>query len=137
MNLNEAFEDSCSRFTGSNFSSLSERDQILVTIWGLEAEVNNGGFDQYYFNGAGDRAWFAPKALRSIGAHHMASIAERANALFGEDGPPVDPNERLSALFRITENNAETWEHLDREFYAYPENIGHLLVGHFGLSDDA
>lgn len=136
MNLSEAFQDSCSRFNGNNFASLSERDQILVTIWALEAEVNNGGFDQYYYNGAGDQAWFAPSALRSIGAHRMASIADRANAMFGKAGPPTDPNERGSALLHITEKNAGAWEQLDREFYAYPDNIGALLVAHFGLSND-
>jgi hypothetical protein len=137
MNLSEAFKDACSRFTGDNFASLSERDRILVAIWGLEADVNNGGFDQYYFNGSGDQAWFAPTALRSIGAHHMASIAERANAMFGEAGPPADPDERQSALFRITEANEDAWELLDREFYAYPDDIAALLVAHFGLSASA
>jgi hypothetical protein len=127
-NLNEAFEEACSRFTGDNFSSLSARDQILVTIWGLESDVNNGGFDQYYFNGSGDQAWFAPTALRNIGAHRAASIVERANALFGEKGPPPDRDERQSAPFTIREANELAWDILDREFYAYPDDIGTLLV---------
>ena len=116
---------------------MSARDQILVTIWGLEADVNNGGFDQYYFNGSGDQAWFAPTALRSIGAHRMADIAERANALFGEAGPPPDSDERQSALFRITDANEGAWDQLDREFYAYPDDIAALLVAHFDLSASA
>lgn len=134
MTLNEAFEEACSRFTGDNFASLSERDRILITIWGLEADVNNGGFDQYYFNGSGNQAWFAPTALRSIGAHRMAAIVERANAMFGEGGPPEDPDERQSALFRIAQANEEAWELLDQEFYAYPDDIAALLVALFGLS---
>jgi hypothetical protein len=63
-----------SNFDGDNFDRLNRVDQVLVTMWGLEAEVNNGGFDQYYFNGAGNQAFFAPEALRAIGAHPMASI---------------------------------------------------------------
>jgi hypothetical protein len=134
MNLSEAFAEACSRLVSDNFEALSQRDQILVTIWGLEADVNNGGFDQYYFNGSGNQAWFAPTALRSIGAHNMASIAERANAMFGEAGPSRDRSERQSALSEMTSADEGTWENLDREFYAYPDDIAALVVSHFGLS---
>jgi hypothetical protein len=137
MNLREAFDDACSRSTGDNFDKLSVRDQILVSIWGLEADVNNGGFDQYYFNSSGDQAWFAPMALNSIGAHRMAAIVERANAQFGSSGPAPNRDERQSALFRIVEVNERVWEQLDREFYEYPNDIAGLLVTHFGLSADA
>ena len=137
MNLSEAFEEACSRLAGNTFEALSQRDQILVTIWGLEADVNNGGFDQYYFNGSSNQAWFAPTALRTIGAHNMASIAERANAMFGEAGPSLDRVERQSALSEITDAVEGAWENLDREFYAYPDDIAALLASHFGLSATA
>jgi hypothetical protein len=137
MTLTEAFRDACSHFTGASFNSLSMRDQILVTIWGLEGDVNNGGFDQYYFNSSGDLAWFAPTALKTIGARSMASIVEKANAMFGESGPPPDRDERQSALFEITETNERIWDELDREFYAYPDDIAALLVARFGLSTRA
>jgi len=137
MTLNEAFDEACSRFTGKNFDALSERDQILVAIWGLEADVNNGGFDQYYYNGSGDQAWFAPTALKTIGAYRMASIVERANAIFGVGGPPREPDERQSALFALTDADEDAWENLDREFYGYPDDIGALLIAHFGLTASA
>ena len=35
----------------------------------LEAEINNGGFDQYFFNSAGDKAAEAINALEAIGAN--------------------------------------------------------------------
>src|SRR5512142_287356 len=85
--IEAAFEEALSRFDGDNFDLLSLTDQVLVTIWGLEADVNNGGFDQYYFNGSGDQAFFAPQALRLVGAHRMAAIVANANAVFGPDGP--------------------------------------------------
>ena len=137
MKLSEAFEEACSRFASSNFDALSERDQILVTIWGLEADVNNGGFDQYFFNSSGDQAWFAPAALKSIGAHLMAAIVERANAKFGEAGPPRDSDERQEALLGLTDADEEVWEALDQEFYAYPDDVSALLVAHFGLTASA
>ena len=134
MNLNEAFAEACARYAGNNFDELSGRDKILVTVWGLEADVNNGGFEQYYFNGSGDQAWFAPTALKSIGAHRAALIVERANALFGESGPSPDRDERLSALVEITDASEDAWDSLDKEFYEYPDDIAGCLVAHFGLT---
>jgi hypothetical protein len=66
--VDAAFQRACAAFDDANFDSLSERDQILVTIRGLESDVNTGGFDQFFFNGSGHLAVFAPTALMKIGA---------------------------------------------------------------------
>ena len=137
MTLTQAFEEACARAAGRDIAQVTARDRILVVIWGIEAEVNNGGFDQYYFNGAGEHARFVPAALHEIGAHKMAQIVERANALFRPDGPPVDGDEREDALFKITDDIEGAWDQLDREFQAYPDDIAALLVKHFGLDSAA
>lgn len=127
--LEAAFEAACSRYDGSNFAQLSEVDRVLVAIWGLEAEVNNGGFHQYYFNGAGNEAFFAPVALRMIGALRMADIVVRANEVFGPDGPSQNRKVRQSQLFLVAPGHVDDpWEGLDREFYAYPDDIAALLM---------
>ena len=122
------FDTALSKFDGSNFDELSETDKILVTIWGIEAEVNNGGFDQYYFNGAGDQAYYAPTALAAIGARQMAEIASRANALFGPEGPPRSWEERQVRLEEVTANDDQLWDSLDREFQNYPDDVQSLLM---------
>ena len=33
-----------------SWSELSEPERAFVAVWELEAEVNNGGFSQYFFN---------------------------------------------------------------------------------------
>src|SRR5437868_4760877 len=112
---------------GNSFLAVAETDQILVAIWALEADVNNGGFDQYYFNSSGDTAHYAPVALRAIGAMAAADIAERANLLFGPGGPPPSCNARQDALSALTDSEKDLWGDLDRQFYAYPDNIAALL----------
>ncbi len=129
--LSAAFDAACRRFDGSNFAQLDEVDQVLVTIWGLEAEVNNGGFDQYYFNGAGDQAFFAPKALHAIGANTMAEIVTSANAVFGLEGPSADGAVRQAQLFIVAPPDSVElgpWEDLDRAFSEYPDDIAVLLM---------
>ena len=109
------------------FAELSEPERVFVAIWTLEADVNNGGFDQYYVNSRGDHGWFAPAALRAIGAETMAGIVERANAPFGPEGPPASREERHARLDAIEEEAADEWSRLDEAFYDYPDDLTGLL----------
>lgn len=129
-NLDQAFERALLRFDGRQLSDLDEADQILVVIWGLEADVNNGGFGQYYYNGAGDQALLAPWALRTIGANRMAEIVARANAVFGPDGPSpngVARHAQLALVEPLRDGVPSPWDALDPEFFSYPDNIAALL----------
>lgn len=126
--LDRAYDSALGRFNGANFLELDELDQILVTIWGLEADVNNGGFDQYYFNGSGDQSPWAPEALRTIGAYKMADIVARANSVFGPDGPSHNRSARQAQLFLVAPpDKPGPWEALDEEFFAYPDDISMLM----------
>ena len=44
------------KFIDCGANALRFEEIVGVGVWLLEAEVNNGGFDQYYFNSAGDLA---------------------------------------------------------------------------------
>lgn len=98
--------------------------------WG--ADVNNGGFEQYYFNSYGDQAKRVPSALRLIGAGQMAELVERANAVFGPEGPPEDRTTRQTQLEEIEEVAQSAWEPLEQEFWLYPDDIPGLLRLHLG-----
>ena len=132
--LMEAFEIACTKFNGANFRELDEADQVLLTIWGLEGDVNNGGFDQYYFNSSGNQAFFAPYALQKIGASEMAKIVADANNVFGPNGPPQERAVRQIFLRAITKYRAEPWANLDRAFYSYPNDVSSLLVNYLRLN---
>ena len=109
------------------FESLSEPERVFVAIWTLEADVNNGGFDQYYGNSSGDHAWFAPTALRAIGAETTAGIVEQANTAFGPDCPPASREAREDAIDALDEAVEEAWQRLDEAFYDYPDDLTGLL----------
>ncbi len=123
-------ERSATRFLGTPFSELTLPEQVFVTIWTLEADVNNGGFDQYYLNSSGDRASYAPAALRTIGADATAVIVQRANATFGPGGPPADRDARVAAIDELPEDVDELWNECDQAFYAYPDNLTDLLAAY-------
>ncbi len=108
------------------YSGLSRAEQVFVLVWELEAEVNNGGFSQFYFNSSGDRATETVAALRAIGADRTALIVERANARFAS-GPPADRAVRQEVLLEI-DSNEGLFQDLDSEFYRYPNEISDLLM---------
>lgn len=128
--LDEAFECACSRYSGRDFDHLDEVDKILVTIWSLEGDVNNGGFNQYYFNSSGNLAFYAPAVLHRIGAHRMEKFTDDANKLFGLKGPARNRDEREAQLLAIAPNGNESdpWEKVTRAFQAYPDDISALLT---------
>jgi hypothetical protein len=109
------------------FSDLSDPERVFILVWEIEAEVNNGGFNQFYFNSAGDRANQTAAALRKIGAEQMASIVDRANASF-PGGPPADRFARQELLEKI-DPDTDIFDELDQEFYDYPDDLSAMLHG--------
>ena len=106
--------------------ALSEPERVFVRVWQLEAEVNNGGFAQYYFNSAGDLAAEAPAALEAIGATHTAGIVRGANAVFPA-GPPREQDAREELLDSIP---AEAFAPFDEGFLAYTDDLSSLLYAY-------
>jgi len=102
---------------------LTEAEQVFVCVWQLEAEVNNGGFSQYYSNSSGDLAIDTPQALEAIGAAQAAGIVQDANGLFPE-GPPRDRDTREDFLEELSD---DALEELDDRFLAYPDDLSLLL----------
>jgi hypothetical protein len=110
------------------FSTLSPKEQVFLLVWSLEAEVNNGGFHQFFFNSAGDRFAETAEALRTIGAVQMAEIVDLANNVLGTQS--LSPNRllRQEQLESLTEDQKDFLSELDTRFYEYPENLSELLA---------
>ena len=66
--------------------ALSHAEQVFAGVWQLAAEINNGGFDRFYSNSAGDLAVETVKALEEIAAP-TAEIVRRPDALFDSAKP--------------------------------------------------
>lgn len=107
------------------FSALSASEQVFMLVWELEAEVNGGGFNQFFSNSAGDRAGAAAAALRAIGADRTAAIVDEATSMF-PDGPPADRSAREEVLAEL-DPDVDLFESLDEAFSAYPDDLSGLL----------
>ncbi len=109
------------------FTELTKPEQVYVCVSWVEAEVNNGGFDQFFYNSAGNHALETVEALDLIGANHTAEIVRRANGRFGESGPSQVRIERQAQLEKITGNSEGAFDDLDEAFYEYKDDLGALL----------
>jgi hypothetical protein len=71
-------EEIAAKEESTGFDSLTPAEQVFHTVWWFEAELNNGGFDQFFFNSAGDYTSQTIVALERIGASSCAAIVRRA-----------------------------------------------------------
>ena len=117
----------CGRFWQVDFDELSLPERVFRAIWELEGQVNNGGFDQYFFNSSGDTAFAVVDALTAIGAGRTARIAVRANGVFPGATPPRDRHQRQALLNALGPQQKALLEDLDAEFFGYPDNLAELL----------
>ena len=111
-----------------NICNLSEVNKTFVYIDILEAQVNNGGFDQFFFNSSGDYTYEILKVYENISAFKTAKIIFEAIQLFPELPVSKDTAKRRKQLENLNENRWGKWDHLDDKFYEYEEDIVKLLA---------
>ena len=100
----------------------------MLFVENLEREVNNGGFNQFYFNSSGDYAHETLNGLNTIGAHRMADILTKANSVWPNQTVPKDWTERQNVQETIEEKADPVWQQCDNDFYEYPDDLAGLLL---------
>lgn len=108
--------------------SLGDEERELLAVWRLDSEVNNGGFDQFYWNSSGDLAKEAVEGLTTIGAEERAAIVEAANSQFPSQRPSEDREERQKQLNSIQSSSGSKLGSLDTEYYTSKEDIIKLFA---------
>jgi hypothetical protein len=100
-----------------------ERHYFAVTL--LEGEVFNGGFDQFFWNSAGD--WYADAAagLRTMGADESLGILIAAKTiLFSGVAPPTSTESRRELLRKNDdEETSGRLQELDDRFCGHPDDL--------------
>lgn len=96
---------------------LSKSEQAIYIIWVLEGEINNGGFNQYYFNSSGEFADLAPDALKLVKANKFAELVNKANMLYKKEHKNITKNQdgTLEGFGKSYDDNP--LNELDDEFY--------------------
>ena len=111
-----------------DFESLNAMEKNVLFVEMLEGQVNNGGFDQYFFNTSGEYVYETLNALKEIKAPQTTGILNRAINVFPTLPIPKDTDQRRELMKLIPESVSDTWAKLDDEFYKYPENLAGLVI---------
>ena len=116
------------QFFPKNLMIFQKTKKLFVYVQNLEREINNGGFNQYFFNSSGDYARETVQALKEIKANKTAPLLEKAIQQFPDSNFPSDRTERQDIMEKIEDKADEVWDRLDNNFYKYEDNIAELLL---------
>lgn len=61
-------------------ADLTEAERVVLAVEGLEREVNNGGYHQFFLNSSGEFTGFIVRALELIACPKVAAITAEAIA---------------------------------------------------------
>ena len=114
-----------SRGGPAGLEGLRPAEQVVYCVDGLERDVNNGGFEQFFLNSPGEYARETEAALRTIGAHHTAALVEQAIAVF-PGGPAPDQDGRAEQVVALSDGARARLDSLSAEFCEYRDDLSGL-----------
>ncbi|MBN8667253.1 MAG: DMP19 family protein [Chitinophagales bacterium] len=113
---------------GDALDRLTEPQKHFYFNQNIEREINNGGFNQYFYNSSGDFAHETITSLRTINANKTADILQQAIDQFPSSVVPKNRANRQEILEQIEDTANEVWEQLDQAFYKYEDNLYELNI---------
>lgn len=106
-------------------------ERYIYVIDGMIREVNNGGFEQFFYNSSGALSYDLLPALNAVGSSDALKIAKEALSIFG-DIPSLDTESRADHLKKITKDHTlSLWGQCDESFYELSEDLEKLAVDYF------
>lgn len=111
---------------GDSIEKLNQAQRNFFYNQTLEREINNGGFNQFFFNSSGDFANETIISLKEIGANKTAMIVKKANDQFPDKIVPKDRTSRQEILSQMEDKANKIWEELDQKFFAYEDDLNSL-----------
>ena len=117
------------------WDALTEAERHLCAIERLDAEVNNGGFAQYYFNGSGDHWQEALMGLEAIGASKRHEAMAGTVEMFGQSGPSSVRDTRNSQLAKIVRKKEDPFTKQDTAWYQTKDEPLERLMFRYNLAN--
>lgn len=111
-------------------AALTAEERRYYVVRHFEREVNNGGFEQYFYNSAGAHFEEALAGLKLLGANHAATLLKKAaRVAFAGGKPPVDRIDRWNSTRDLTTKaRARIMEQLEEAFFDDPDKLDEKLA---------
>lgn len=110
----------------SAVAALPPGTRAVYTTWLVDLEVNNGGFNQFFFNPYGEFAGLALAGYELLGAEDYAAIMRAAIATREAERDRMSPYYDAHTLEAFSESYQHTeLGELDQRYYALGDGIYH------------
>jgi len=126
-NYPEDFDHLCISVNDINqFNLLSEAEQTAFCLNILEAQVNNGGFNQFFSNSSGYFALETLVALERIGATKTKQVLNQALSIAYPGGFPSEKDLHEEYLSE-DDDSYDALNELDHLFFDYEDDLSALV----------
>lgn len=100
-----------------NIEKMSTGQQAIFSTWIAEIEINNGGFNQFFFNSSGQYVAMAADAYELIGAKKFGGLMKKAIELYSSlnENHELNIDGTLESFSESYTNNP--FDDLDNKFY--------------------
>jgi hypothetical protein len=103
--------------------------QALYITWWVEAEVNNGGFNQYFWNSSGQFADQAAEAFQFFSAHEHAALMREANSVRAMEAEKMKKYKDRGTTEAFSDSYKESQLNpLDDRFFGMKEDLSALRI---------
>src|SRR6185436_3371260 len=103
--------------------------RALYVTSGVEDEVNNGGFNQYYWNSTGKFANEAVAAFEFFSAQKHAELMRKTNRIHATEQAEIEKFKEQGTLQAFSDSyKVSKLGPLDERFYSIDENLSALRV---------
>jgi hypothetical protein len=109
---------------------LSPPQRAYAAVHDLLAEVQNGGWHQYFVNPSGNGWKDCMTGAEEMGLRQVVADLARAARLFGTDGPEVNRDRRWQQLARFTKHQDQVLEDLGIDGNAVEVALARYAVRH-------
>ena len=110
-------------------TSLSPGLRAVYSTSLLEDEVNNGGFNQFYWNSSGQFAKESEDGLALIGAKEHLELMREANKIHEQEKPVFEKYKKIGTSEAFSKSYGATkLNTLDDKFYKMKESLSELRI---------
>lgn len=109
-------------------NTLSYGQKALYYWWYVDAQVTNGGFTQFYYNGYGKYVPTIIKGLKYIGDNTMAGLVNRSYEIYLKENKKIkDARKGGLQEFSNLYKEIEDFDELDNEYYDLNEKTMKII----------
>jgi len=98
------------------YSTFTKAEKGIYSVFWLNSQVHNGGFQQFFDNSYGDFSADVLPGLKMIGARWAIPIVEQAFAIFPGGMPSSDRTERMRQVDALSSEESALLDKLSEQW---------------------